>query len=422
LIRPPDPDLAAGMEVYATEGPPCRATIRTRPDDFAVEESFGVNAVGSEPRPDMVPLYRVEKQAADTIHVSQSMAAALKSRMAYAGLKDKRAVAVQYMTPTSTRSERPPSIEGDGFRATLVGYLPRPISHSMIAGNRFRITLRGCCPEIAQRIDEVFTVSRSMRLPNFYGLQRFGTRDQITHKVGKALVQKRPEEAVRILLCEPRSADDERTSEARRLLSEGDYDGGSAILPERQDVEKRVARKLARNPGESVAALRAAPIAVRRLYVQALQSYLFNRTLSLALKKGLDISSPQPGDNWGELSRDGLNLGKVHGVKEPIVGGAVPLIQLVGYAYRNYGSRFDECLEKVMADEGIAPRDFFVEYMQEVSAEGGFRKPHLAVDKPTSEVTDDVATIGFALPRGGYATVLLREIIKPSDPFVSGFA
>jgi len=28
----------------------------------------------------------------------------------------------------------------------------------------------------------------------------------------------------------------------------------------------------------------------------------------------------------------------------------------------------------------------------------------------------------FALPRGGYATVLLREIIKPADPFASGFA
>jgi tRNA pseudouridine13 synthase len=422
LIQPPDSDVAVGMEVYATGSPPCHARLRTRQDDFVVEEAFGENAASSEPAPGMVPLYRVEKRSMDTLHVAQAMAARLKSRMAYAGLKDKRAAAVQYMTPTSSRSERPPRVEEDNFKATLVGYLSRPISRSMIAGNRFRIILRECCPEIGECIAKALEAARSLKLPNFYGLQRFGTRDKVTHLVGRAIVQRRFDDAVRILLCEPRSADDEQTLQARRLLAEGKYEEGSRRLPEKQDIEKRIARGLARNPNDSVAALRAAPIAVRRLYVQAFQSYLFNRTLSAAIRTGLNISSPRVGDNWGELARDGLNLGKVHGAREPMVDGAVPLVQLAGYAYRNYGSRFDECLQKVMSEEDIDPRDFFVEDMQEVSAEGGFRRPHLAVSEPSSEVSGGVARVGFALPRGGYATVLLREMIKPSDPFASGFA
>jgi tRNA pseudouridine13 synthase len=422
LIQPPDSEKAVGMEVYATDSPPCHARLRVRPDDFVVEEAFGLKAVSSQLAAGSVPLYRVEKRSMDTLHVARLMAMSLKSRVAYAGMKDKRAAAVQYMTPTSSRSERPKVVEDPNFTATLVGYLPRPISRSMIAGNRFRITLRECCPEIGERISQVLDAAASLRLPNFYGPQRFGTRDSLTHLVGRAMIQGKFEEAVRILLCKPRSADDEQTIEARRLMAEGKYEEGGMLLPERQDIEKAVARRLAREPGNSIRAMRAAPIAVRRLYAQAFQSYLFNRTLSRATAKGIDISSPQPGDNWGELAHDGLNLAKVHGVREPIIEGAVPLVQLLGFAYRNYGSRFDECIQKVMEEEQVEPREFFVKAMQEVSIEGGFRRPHLAVSEPTSEVSGEVAVLGFALPRGGYATVLLREIIKPSDPFASGFA
>jgi len=381
-----------------------------------------LKAVSAQPAAGLVPLYRVEKRSMDTLHVAQAMGRSLKSRMAYAGMKDKRAAAVQYMTPTSTRAEHPLTVEDPNFRASLVGYLPRPISRSMIAGNRFRITMRECCPEIGQRIVQTVDAARSLKIPNFYGPQRFGTRDPITHRVGKAIVNGKFDEAVRILLFDPRSADDEKTVEARRLLAEGKYQQGARMLPESQDIERAIARRLAREPENNIGGLRAAPIAVRRLYVQAFQSYLFNRTLSAAIADGIDISSLRQGDNWGELAGDGLNLAKIHGVREPTVEGAVPLVQLAGFAYRNYGSRFDACLQKVMDEEHVEPRRFFVNDMQEVSVEGGFRRPHLAVSEPTSEVTGDVAKLGFALPRGGYATVLLREIVKPSDPFASGFA
>ena len=422
MTLPPDSERAAGIGVYATDAPPCAARLRTEPDDFVVEEAFRLGAVSTRPLAGSVPLYRVEKRGIDTLHVARAMERVLKSRVAYAGMKDKRASATQYMTPTSTRSERPSEVEDPSFSAKLVGYLPRPISRSMAAGNRFRITLRGCCPEIGARVSQALAAAASLRIPNFYGLQRFGARDQVTHLVGREIVRGRLAEAVRLLLAEPRSADDERTAQARRLMADGRYAEGARLLPERQDVERAVARRLAARPEDSLGALRAAPVAVRRLYVQAFQSYIFNRTLSAAVAAGADISAALQGDNWGELAADGLNLAKVHGVREPMVRGAVPLVQLVGYAHRDYGSRFDRFLGEVMREEQVAAGEFCVKGMQEVSLEGGFRKAYLSVSEPTSEVSGDVARLGFTLPRGGYATVLLREIIKPEDPFASGFA
>jgi tRNA pseudouridine13 synthase len=172
-----------------------------------------------------------------------------------------------------------------------------------------------------------------------------------------------------------------------------------------------------------VKALRALPLVLRRLYAQAYQSYIFNRSLSLAIREGLDISRMEPGDNWGELSPDGLSLVKVHGVKEKPDGPAVPLMQLVGYSFRNYSSRFDACAERVIADEGVTAKGFYSKEMQEISVEGGFRRPFMTVrDAHLSPAAGGSVDVGFSLARGEYATVFLRELVKPTNPEASGFA
>jgi len=55
--------------------------------------------------------------------------------------------------------------------------------------------------------------------------------------------------------------------------------------------------------------------------------------------------------------------------------------------------------------------------MQEVSAEGGFRNSVMACKN--FEVNEPF--IEFILSRGSYATILLREIIKSTNPISDGF-
>ena len=227
--------------------------------------------------------------------------------------------------------------------------------------------------------------------------------------------------ALSVLIFEPRGSDDGAASEARRLASLGMYAEAAERLPRSQDYEKMAAKHLARRPGDYVGAMRAIPISLRRFYVHAYQSFLFNRALSSALREGLDISIYEKGDNWGEVSDDGMVLQKVYGVKDELRGRPVPLMQLPGYAYRNYGSRFDRCLEAVMSEEGVAARNFYIEEMQEASTEGGFRRVHMTVKDFAWAVVDGGVAVSFALARGEYATVLLREALKPTEPVGSGF-
>ena len=414
MTQPAAAEKEVGILCYATAGPRCAGRAKSSPEDFRVEEVIDMSEMTAEQADGRYPLYRVQKESVDTMHMAAELSTALKSRVSYAGMKDSRAVAVQYATPTSLRSERPALVSRNRFTATLVGFLARPLSRSSVLANRFEVVLRGCCPEVGSRMSEAFGLAAAGKVPNYFGLQRFGASGRGTHEVGKALVKGRFEQAVGLLLA--------GSPETREAATAGRYRELLDILPPGKDVERMVAKALVARPGEWVRAMRAIPVRLRRLYVQAYQSFIFNRTLSAALERGEDISKYAAGDNWGESGPGGLVVYGVRGVKEPPTRGAVPLVQLAGYAYRDYGSRFDACINETLASEEVEPRSFYVKEMQEVSSEGGFRRPHLAMKDGAFEVREDTALLRFTLARGQYATILLREVLKPDDPTASGLA
>ena len=70
-----------------------------------------------------------------------------------------------------------------------------------------------------------------------------------------------------------------------------------------------------------------------------------------------------------------------------------------------------------MVDEEITPKDFFIKEMQEVSSEGGFRQAAIHCTDYMSEKN----RVEFSLSRGSFATILLREIMKPREPLDAGF-
>ncbi len=55
--------------------------------------------------------------------------------------------------------------------------------------------------------------------------------------------------------------------------------------------------------------------------------------------------------------------------------------------------------------------------MQEISSEGGFRQAAIQC----TDYSSHDATVEFTLSRGSFATILLREIMKPEDPILAGF-
>jgi tRNA pseudouridine13 synthase len=418
---PPEVDLQVGMEAYATRGPPCHGKMRVSESDFRVSEVLKTEGIVLEPNDRFLPLYRVEKHGIDTFHMARILSAELRSRISYAGVKDKRAVAIQFVTPTSIHCQRPQKVENSYFIAELVGYARSPISRRMMLGNAFKILIREPCVHVEESIQEAYSTCSDRRLPNYFGLQRFGAKDPVTHKVGKQLVLGKFDEAVRELVFQPRRGEPRSVVEAREKAAAGAYVRAYELLSPHQDLERMVVKRLTRKPEDFIGAFRSLPISIRRFFVHAYSAYLFNRALSEATKDDIDLSKAVYGDNWSTLGSDGLTLLDVRGAKETPAENAVPLAQLAGYAYRDYGSRLDGFTTRVLQEEGVSPKQFYVKEAQEVSAEGGFRRAPLIAKDLGYTIGDEGAHLSFMLARGEYATTILREIIKPEDPSLSGF-
>ena len=91
-------------------------------------------------------------------------------------------------------------------------------------------------------------------------------------------------------------------------------------------------------------------------------------------------------------------------------------IPLVGHSYYKK-SRFDYYIKKVLEDELLTPKDFFIKDFQEISIDGGFRNASVKYENFNIEQN----LIKFQLQRGSYATMVLREILKPENPLDCGF-
>ena len=116
--------------------------------------------------------------------------------------------------------------------------------------------------------------------------------------------------------------------------------------------------------GDPVKALRALPLSIRRFFVQAYQSYIFNQTLSMSLDAGEELFFPQSDDVCYNKNNE---LGKFE--NDPSQRLSIPF---VGYSYYKK-TRFNYYIEKILRDESITHKDFFSKEIQEISNEGGFR-------------------------------------------------
>jgi tRNA pseudouridine13 synthase len=157
--------------------PPARGLLRVEPEDFLVEEELGFAPAGSGAH----VLLKVRKRNANTQWVARELARLAGCRPAevgYAGLKDRRAVAVQWYSLPRPRG----AIDWQSWRAVDFEVLEahphtRKLPRGALAGNRFSIRVRvpeGDGTELAARLAPRLAAIRQRGVPNYFGAQRFG--------------------------------------------------------------------------------------------------------------------------------------------------------------------------------------------------------------------------------------------------------
>ena len=149
--------------------------------------------------------------------------------------------------------------------------------------------------------------------------------------------------------------------------------------------------------------------------------------MSKAVDNNFNLLEVEIGDIYGIVNED-RNISDIRRAKSKMVPSKskkiLPLVQLVGYTFREGIGRFDQITQNILEEEEISQKLFYNNQMSELSMEGGFRTPPLLINdlEIQTDMNDkSIIFLQFTLQKGSYATILLRELIKPSDPIVAGF-
>jgi tRNA pseudouridine13 synthase len=406
---------------------------------------------------------RIEKRGIPTFEAVRRVARALRidpRSVGYAGLKDAHAISEQTISVGNVTPSMAERLDVPGVRVLSADRHTNKLRVGHLAGNRFIVRIRDVvhAPPTGGEIQDPVSVAGAILdvlarqgVPNYYGEQRFGLRGD-THLLGRALVRQDVEAFVHRLVGLPdemvgtaAGAESPAVHKARVLFEEGDLAGSLRLLPRHMQAERRAVQTLLERPGEHHRALRAIPNKMRRFYVSAYQSALFNQVVAQRLtgrgSEDANCVSRQPvgKDNGGPGARQGSGLEAVamrRGLGDLMYGdlayihtkGAVFLVKdpareqaradrleispsgpLFGYKVTLAEGEPGKVERQLLAEEGLELEDF---RLRGLKLKGARRPLRFPLGDVSAEMDDQGLVVSFVLPPGCYATVVLREIMK----------
>jgi len=391
---------------YLTENDPgIGGRVKAKPEDFVVEE-IALYKPSGEGQHVYVAL---EKRGLSTYQAISAIARRLgvpSKDIGYAGLKDARAVTRQTISIAGVEPARVEALDLRGVKILWVDRHRNKLKMGHLGGNRFTIRVRDVGQETRSRAEAALAELSRRGVPNYFGEQRFGVRGN-THLLGWALLRNDAQAFAHEYLGHPHPGDQPEARAARAAFDEGDYQAALAGWPPSLRDERRVLAAVVRHEGDVQPGLRLLDKKLRRLFVSAYQSYLFNRLLAGRIQT-LD-------------KLEGGDVAFIHasGAAFLVEDPALEQPRAERFEISPSGPLFGPKTLLAEGEPGGRERDLLQESglsLDEFRLPGirlkGARRPYRI---PLTEVQvdwDDGLLLSFRLPPGGYATEVLREVMK----------
>jgi tRNA pseudouridine13 synthase len=373
---------------YDTDIPGIDGQIKEQVNDFIVKE-IANHEVGEGDHL-IVKLRKQNMTTLEAVNKLSSMLHISRDRIGYAGNKDKRAITEQYISVQGVTEEDVRQIFTDEFDLEVVGRNGY-IGLGNLSANRFEIVVRNLNLPIEDIRNRALKIVDELggRFPNYFGDQRFGSTRPITHQVGRHILKGNYEEAVWTYIAKPYDQEYKSIRKVREELWETrQVEDMAEKFPKQYRYEKALLYHLTKNPDDYKGALKRLPEGLQRLFIHAYQSWVYNRTLSQLLDEG-----------WDEKDYE---------------------IPLVGYKTELKDNEVENRIKEILEEEGISQEDFRLQDFPELRSEGSYRQAFarfrnfeiLEIEEDDLNMTKNKMRLKFDLPKGAYATVFLREIMK----------
>lgn len=432
------------------------ALKRAQQKKFKPNKQRNNSAASKEADPNPHTICVLKKREKEHLTAINAVCSAVKcstSDVGLAGIKDMKAVTYQFCTLRNVNIGRLrraiPYLKGTGIEIGTMRKAGFMLQNGDLQGNRFRIVVRGMKRVHVERkeagqlveefrpcekkhMQEMFERVQRSGFINFYGEQRVGVPGQTsevgvrTFDVGRAMLQGDFTKAIDLLMtgrsilysrdAKPNPAE----TKARQVWKEtNDATATLKAFPKGETMprERAVLKGLKRyGKEEPLAAIQCLPHNVRRFWINAYQSRIWNSAASARVRR-YGSSSPVIGDLFMEEGAANINNVKIID-SENIASVTLDQVVLplpgfgIRYPENDIGGDYKRLLEedKVVLDKN-GPA--------EGTAKGAYRHLLAKAEHMEVEFGDDLddslcassMIVSFDLPAGSYATMLLRELM-----------
>ncbi|WEU39679.1 MAG: tRNA pseudouridine(13) synthase TruD [Candidatus Odinarchaeum yellowstonii] len=438
----PEYEYNIGMRFYATSGNGLKGRIRASLSDFIVEE-IDKNGVRWPVKGDVRRLsnrsrflhFTLVKEGYDTpsaIRVISKRTGIPAKFFSYAGLKDKLAKTAQRVSIPVKFMERLRTFQHGMIKIKDLTFSDRNIGLGDLSGNSFRIkiVLSSDNEDVKSKLnlirEEILELGG---IPNFYGHQRFGTIRCVNHQIGKLLLERRFEDAVKLFLTFKSDFESEDSKLFRNGVLNLLEDGVNGEVADHLFYEYMIVKYLKKHPGDYKGCFLSLPKNISRLFLHSYQSYIFNLTLSERWSRGLPLNEAVSGDIIFEGVKGYPRYRRVSNSELPEINRNIKsqryrvVLPVVGYDSKLPSGEAGECVLKVLESERVNLEDFHIPEVQNLSSAGDYRGVLAPVYnfKIKYYSKKNIAWLSFTLEKGCYATVLIREFLKNSDFYQVGY-
>jgi tRNA pseudouridine13 synthase len=400
------------MHAYLTADlPGIGGVIKETPEDFLVTE---------------IPLYlpcgegehtytEIEKRGLTTLDAIRRIARSLgipDRDMGYAGMKDARGITRQTLSIPRVEPERLHSLSLPGIKVLSATRHRNKLKLGHLAGNSFSIRVRGVANNALEAATAILAVLSARGVPNYFGSQRYGGLGN-SHLIGRAILRRDFKAAIDAIMGDPAAIRDEQWRSAVEAYHRGDLAASMEILPGHCRTEREILQRLTKRPEAYERALDAVSPRLKKLYLSAYQSALFDRVVERRLN---NIDRVEEGDlayrhDNGACFIVEDSAAEADRAREFAISPSGPMF---GCKMKLPDGNPRKIEESVLREEQLTLPEFNLP--GGLRMEGERRPLRIPIQNLSSALDADGLVLNFSLPRGVYATSVLREIMKTEEP------
>jgi len=383
--------------------------IKVKSEDFYVKEIISLPIKDKGP----YGVFILKKRGWNTVDLLKRIGKNLGipfSNISYGGKKDRHALTEQFITIKNIK--RKILVKDGNYSLHLIGFSEEPMDPRHIIGNEFKIVIRSISKEAEEFLYEPLKSIEKYGFINYFDDQRFGSFDPRQGFIGEKIIKGHYNGALKIYLTHIYPEDKKEARERKKFLFENWGNWQRCLGVAKTQMENFAFNYLTEKPKDYLTILKKIPREDMSMFFSAYQSFLWNETVRRLLifllsEEEIIIHKGITGDYifFNEIDKEKFSY--LMKLQIPTASSKLKIPD----------ERTEKIYNDLLNERDVKPSMFNLKKIRQAFFKSVARDVLVKPKSFNYNIEDDEVyenrrkiTLSFFLPRGSYATMLIKRI------------